>query len=128
MNQDLNAKALAEYETKMSNYVGDDEIINSTAMAEKLKQVSATDNTIATKYPDLDRYIEGFEPGELIVVSGKPGSGKTLFMQTLTRNISEEGYGICWFSYELLPNQLFRCFPKLPYFYLPKQLTSANMR
>ncbi len=125
--KELTGKALAAKEEFLANYNGADRIITFAEWQERLKTISAMDFKIMSEFSTLDGYIDGFEPGELVVISGKTGSGKTLFLQTLTRNIAKKGYGVCWFSYELTPKQFFRCFPELPVGYAPGELQNANV-
>lgn len=43
---------------------------------------------VSTGYPDLDEIIGGFGPGQLIVIGGRPGWGKSALMSNLAQNIS----------------------------------------
>lgn len=53
---------------------------------------------------DFDKAIDGgFRDGELVVVSGQTGQGKTTFAQILTKNFDEVGVPSLWFSYEMNP-------------------------
>jgi replicative DNA helicase len=45
-------------------------------------------NVIKTDFRDLDEKIGGFSPGELIVIGGRPGMGKTQMLVNLALNIS----------------------------------------
>jgi replicative DNA helicase len=59
-------------------------------------------------YPlSIDEFDEaldgGFRDGELIVVSGQTGQGKTTFAQILTKNFHDVGVPSLWFSYEMNP-------------------------
>ena len=78
--------------------------------------------------PSLDIALDGFELGELIVLSGPTKHGKSLFFQTLTNNFQNESeiYSL-WFTYELPPRQLFNRFPALPLFYLPEELKDHSL-
>ena len=44
---------------------------------------------VKSGFPSLDGYIGGFKPGELTVISGKTGHGKTLLLITITKNMCE---------------------------------------
>lgn len=52
---------------------------------EKAKQ---TTPFVRTGLVDLDRYIPGFDPGELIIVGARPGIGKSAFALCLALNIA----------------------------------------
>lgn len=74
----------------------------------------------------LDRCIQGFRGGELTVLSGKTGHGKTLFAISLTKKFANAGQNSLWFSYEV---GTFDFLEKtkdkddnLPFFYLPLHL------
>jgi replicative DNA helicase len=69
----------------------------------------------------------GFVGGELITVSGPTGNGKTLLAQTFTKAFCESKQEPLWFSYEMPPEQLFKSFPELPYFFLPMELKHGDM-
>ncbi|MEI6817472.1 MAG: DnaB-like helicase C-terminal domain-containing protein [Bacteroidota bacterium] len=58
--------------------------IKSLENKEYLKKV------IRTGFANLDEIIGGFVPGELIVIGGRPGMGKTQFLVNLTMKISEQ--------------------------------------
>ncbi len=58
--------------------------IKSLENKEYLKKV------IRTGFENLDGIIGGFLPGELIVIGGRPGMGKTQFLVNLTMKISEQ--------------------------------------
>lgn len=73
-------------------------------------------------FPSLDRYIDGFQLGELIIISGPTKHGKTLLAQTLTYEFSRQNFFPVWFSFELPPRQFLRSFPDLPLFYMPERL------
>ncbi|TXI93762.1 MAG: replicative DNA helicase [Neisseriales bacterium] len=43
---------------------------------------------VATHYSELDRYTSGLQRGELIIVAGRPGMGKTSFALNVAENIA----------------------------------------
>ncbi|MEN9946740.1 MAG: hypothetical protein RLZZ293_1126 [Pseudomonadota bacterium] len=43
---------------------------------------------IATHYIELDQYTSGLQPGELIIIAGRPGMGKTSFALNIAENIA----------------------------------------
>lgn len=46
---------------------------------------------VATHLADLDAKMHGWEPGDLIIVAGRPGMGKSAFMTTVMRFMGEHG-------------------------------------
>jgi replicative DNA helicase len=96
-------------------------------MQETLKNRPAPLFKIKSGIPTLDRMTDGFCAGNLIVVSGPTGNGKTLLAQTLTRQFSAKKKEPLWFSYELPPEELLATFPELPYFLMPMELKHGSM-
>ena len=58
---------------------------------------------IFTKIPDLDNAIGGFGEGQLVVVTGKRGDGKSTINGSFLLNAIEQGYKVCAYSGELSP-------------------------
>ena len=98
------------------------EIISSIEMADELSKVEEREIKFKSHFPSLDRIIDGFVGGELIVVSGPTKHGKTLFAQSLTMELTNQNTFPLWFSYEVAPKYFLRAFPDLPLFYMPRKL------
>ena len=66
------------------------------------------DNTkFPSGYNTLDESLAGgFKEGDLIIISGVSGNGKTLLAESMTFNLCSKGFPVLWFSYEVLPSQL----------------------
>lgn len=111
-----------------TEYTGTDQIISSYEL-EELLIIQEKDKPlfqINSGIPALDWAIKGFRGGELIVVSGPTGEGKTLLLQTFTERFAQKEEFPLWFSFEMPPRYFLKCFPSIPYFYLPTQLTPYN--
>lgn len=54
-----------------------------------------------TGLTDLDKYLTGFEPGQLIIIAGRPGHGKTALAGTIAVNMAKRGKKILMFSMEM---------------------------
>ena len=107
---------------KLLEYEGPDKIITSFELDDILQQSGEHALQVNSKLPLLDKYIEGFESGELIAVSGPRKGGKTLLAQSLTVYFLEQKVNSLWFSYELTPKQFLRSFPEIPFFLTPLKL------
>lgn len=69
---------------------------------------------IPTGIPTLDEaLVGGFRPGDLIVLSGQSGEGKTLTSQTITANVAELGIPVIFFTYEVLVNEIVQKFNEM---------------
>jgi replicative DNA helicase len=57
---------------------------------------------VATKLMDVDQVLKGgLRPGSLNLVAGRPGQGKTSWMQTVALNAVEQGKRVGYFSLEM---------------------------
>ncbi len=62
---------------------------------------------VPTGYPDLDDLTSGLQPGELIVVAGRPSMGKTSFALNISeRGAAKSGRGVALFSLEMSSQQV----------------------
>lgn len=127
-NRNLSEQELAAYEKCMFEYDGADKIVSFQEQYERISKQSASVFQINSGFETLDRFIEGFEAGELILVSGTPKSGKSLLLQTLTNNFLNQNWRTCWFSYELTPRQFYARFPEdIPHGYTPDEMKGNDM-
>lgn len=55
---------------------------------------------ISTGYRDLDPLIHGFDKGELIIVAGRPGMGKSALLDCLAINIASQGIPVFYATSE----------------------------
>lgn len=112
-----------ETEQRLVGYEGPDKVISSYDMLHKVVNQVGSEIVIHSGLPTLDETLGGFEAGELTVISGPTGNGKTLFAQTLTYNFTFSGHHSLWFSYEVTPKNFLKAFGEsLPLFYLPETL------
>lgn len=56
---------------------------------------------IPTGFPTIDRLTGGFRGSQLIIIAGRPGTGKTTFAQNMLANIAESGICCGFFSLEM---------------------------
>lgn len=61
---------------------------------------------VKTGIPSLDNLTAGFHPGQLIVVAGRPGMGKSVFGQTVATNVSDRNEGSLIFTLEMSSKEL----------------------
>lgn len=57
--------------------------------------------TIKTGIPALDRVIKGFAPGQLVILTGKRGEGKSTFLSQLAAEALNQGKSVFIYSGEL---------------------------
>jgi len=74
---------------------------------ERFAQSQSYITGIPSGFPDLDRLTTGFHEGELIIVAGRPGMGKSSFALSIAKNVAQkEGLPVGIFSLEMSKEQL----------------------
>jgi replicative DNA helicase len=111
----------------LTDYAGPDEIITSQQMRHELGKTKNQVFAIRFKpefFPSLIGAVRGFQEGELVIISGPPKAGKTLFAQSLTYAFSQGNIDSLWFSYEVPARQFIDSFPRemFPKFFLPREI------
>ena len=100
----------------------DDKLIDETTGRAKILHFSEvaelqkidTDNTFATNLGPVDEALcGGFCKGDVIVVAGHSGSGKTSIMQDWSVTLAMAGLPALWFSYEVLPKPMWKKFENM---------------
>ncbi|MDE2118564.1 MAG: replicative DNA helicase [Betaproteobacteria bacterium] len=83
-----------------------------TKVVERIETLYGRDNSsdvtgIATGFTDLDSMTSGMQPGELIIVAGRPSMGKTAFAINIAEHVALEGAKpVAIFSMEMGGTQL----------------------
>ena len=79
-----------------------EDIISETVDSVKNK----TSKLIKTGYDNLDRFSGGLTRGEITIIGGRPGHGKTTVMINMLANVLEQGHKAIFFSRELPNSEL----------------------
>jgi replicative DNA helicase len=83
-----------------------------TQVVERIETLYARDNPsdvtgIATGFADLDSMTSGLQPGDLVIVAGRPSMGKTAFSINVAEHVAlEENRAVAVFSMEMGGAQL----------------------
>ncbi len=83
-----------------------------TQVVERIETLYARDNSsdvtgIATGFTDLDRMTSGLQPGDLVIVAGRPSMGKTAFSINIAENVAlDSKLPVAIFSMEMGATQL----------------------
>lgn len=110
---------------QLAHYSGVDEVISSEEMKKLIEQDKQAPFQLQSNIPSLDAIIGSFRKGQLVVVSGQTGCGKTSFCQTLTMKFLSRSL---WFSYEVGQEEFMEKFgDNIPLFFLPKTLKQNSM-
>ena len=63
-----------------------------------IKEFSDSFNIITTGFRQIDTRKRGWHPGELCIIGGRPGMGKTAFILSVIKNILKEDFPIALFT------------------------------
>ena len=83
-----------------------------TQVVERIDELYNRDHTsditgVPTGFVDLDKMTSGLQPGDLIIVAGRPSMGKTAFSINIAENVAiESGLPVAVFSMEMGGTQL----------------------
>ena len=83
-----------------------------TQVVERIETLYGRDNSsdvtgIATGFTDLDRMTSGLQPGDLVIVAGRPSMGKTAFSINVAENVAlDSKLPVAIFSMEMGATQL----------------------
>lgn len=83
-----------------------------TQVVEKIETLYGRDNSsdvtgMATGFTDLDRMTSGLQPGDLVIVAGRPSMGKTAFSINIAENVAlDSKLPVAIFSMEMGASQL----------------------
>jgi replicative DNA helicase len=121
---------LRELHKKLATYDGPDRVEQASVILEherkQPKQVF-----YPTGLSGLDKHIKGgVYPGQLFVISGTTGHGKTTLGQTITSNMVKALLKPLWFSYEVTNEDFLEQFPEdqLPFFFMPMIMAQSHLQ
>lgn len=79
-----------------------------TEAMEKVRAAQSGESTgrIPTGIGALDSLIGGFNPGELIILAGRPSMGKSAVALSIASRVASRGEGVCFASLEMMPSGL----------------------
>ena len=97
----------------INNFINSSDVVLPIAEIVK-KTKSAEIEYYPTGFTSFDESVlGGFGGGDLIIIAGKTGEGKTSFGQTLTYNFNKEKIPCLWFSFEVSLGHLWNKFEKM---------------
>lgn len=78
------------------------ELLNYKERVERGSTISG----ISSGYPMLDDLCSGFKPGDMIVLAGRPGMGKTSLALNMAMEIAKNNNNVLFFSLEMPASQI----------------------
>lgn len=127
-NEKAKLEAVARLEETMKVYSGEDELISSFDIAEKLRN-SPEETKYLTGIEGLDNILKGFRENQLIVLAAPTKSGKTQFTVELAIRLKETNPVFIPFeeSAEELVQKFVDRKEEPPLFYTPKTITGNTV-
>ncbi len=116
-------------EQHLATYQGEDRVEPGDILLEYARKKNPVSISVETRLSSLDRILGPLEAGELTVISGPTGSGKTTLCRSLTMSFAEQTMPSLWFSFEMPWKQFLLKFHEdyLPRFYGPLTLTQKSV-
>lgn len=117
-------------EEELFKYEGEDRIVSSIELAQQMEDQPEV--LEPTGVGNIDRILGGVEAGEMIIVSGPTGEGKTTLLMSITRNMALKGTPSAWFTLEVTPVAFIRKMKNavadlMPLFYMPNRNTDNQL-
>lgn len=91
---------------QVMEYSGPDRVISSIEFAEIVAKTPKPRVVLLSGIEKLDKATNGIVPGELTVVSGPTGMGKTLLVDTMIRAMRADKHLSLFFTYEVTPDTI----------------------
>lgn len=114
---------------ELMTYRGPDRVITSKEFWEIEGARPTTEHKFRLCIPRLDNLVDGVESGELIVVSGPTGEGKTTLCDTLGRGLTKQDARCLWFSFEVTPKKFLEKYKpeNSPIIYIPLERKPGSL-
>jgi len=108
----ITAQAVTELEIAVSDFMGDGLKHISVPMSRVYDRMAdATEKGIVpgipTKIGNLDTILKNLKPGAMIIVAGRPGTGKTAFKLSVAKNVALQGKRVAIFTLEMPDEQIY---------------------
>ena len=121
---------IRKLEESLVDYAGEDRVVTSHELAQQLEDLP--EFTYNTGIKAIDRILGGVQPGEMIIVSGPTGEGKTTLLMTITNLMAQANIPSLWFTLEVTPRAFIQKIKKgagdlMPTFYLPNRNTDNQL-
>ncbi|GAB5046926.1 replicative DNA helicase [Thermodesulfovibrio sp. TK110] len=98
---------ISEKRTNTSFYHMKDVVKHTFKIIENMYEKKAVITGIPSGFKDLDELTSGFQPGDLIIIGGRPGMGKTAFSLNIAQHVGVElGEPVAFFSLEMSKEQI----------------------
>ena len=98
---------ISEKRTNTNFYQMKDVVKQTFRIIESMYDRKAVITGVPSGFKDLDELTSGFQPGDLIIIGGRPGMGKTAFSLNIAQHVCVElGEPVAFFSLEMSKEQI----------------------
>lgn len=98
---------ISEKRTNTNFYQMKDVVKKTFKIIESMYEKKAVITGVPSGFKDLDELTSGFQPGDLIIIGGRPGMGKTAFSLNIAQHVGVElGEPVAYFSLEMSKEQI----------------------
>lgn len=102
---------IATLQKKIEQIATYDKVSEDDTPQEKMRKMYNTylgggDVFISSGFESLDKKIQGFFNGSLVIIGARPSVGKTSLAISMAHNIAKEGYRVGFISIEMSDNQI----------------------
>lgn len=114
----------------LSKYDGPSRVITSFDKMDELHAKNQFKPTVHFKFgiDVLDNVTSGMKGGDLILIAGDEGEGKTTLLRTTINNVADQEKRCLFFSCEERPDEILRKFgDKVPYFLWPNEIEETTL-
>jgi len=128
LEEELKRAEMSEgFLVEMRRYSGEDRVISFQDYMEYIKGLPVTDKMMS-QIKELDDLTDGFETGELVVISAPTGMGKTSMLATLIKNFANQKIGSLLFTFEVSAQKFINKYGEdVPVAYLPKVIKDKSL-
>lgn len=98
---------LHAYRSSLVNHRGENYIDKTMdRIAHSIANGTPLNDSFSTGFVDLDNIMGGLKTKELVILGGRPSSGKTAFSLSLALKLAKRGVGVCFHSLEMSPESI----------------------
>ena|SRR3990167_2028742 len=129
INQEIEQELIDsdDYASILREYSGEDRVVSTKELWNEIQEERKKNPSqkFSSPFKTLNEMTKGFQAGNLVIVSGPSGMGKTTLAQTFTEHLIQ--HNPLWFSYELPADEFLERFPNIPVFYMPRRIVTKNL-
>lgn len=98
---------ISERRTNTNFFHMKDVVKHTFKIIESMYEKKAVITGVPSGFKDLDELTSGFQPGDLIIIGGRPGMGKTAFSLNIAQHVGVDlGEPVAFFSLEMSKEQI----------------------